>query len=435
MCCDAQFFARFHFVLRLDQHMGIQELKIQGYRSFHDVTWRPGRLNLLVGPNGGGKSNLLRLLQFLSDSAAGRLRKAVQNAGGMGVLRWNDEADDIDVRLKAEFGGQKRNEYRLLLALTGSGYEIDAESLRIWRLAPGVEKLIDRFEVETPRIRLGEDGPWSNLDGAAWELSEPVLAQLMPGSGHGAAVLFRRCLLGFTVFSEIGGIDLDAIRAATTTQPAEKLESDGSNLANVLHTLYSDSREFQNDIRLAMNTAFGDEYEELVFSPAAAQQIQLAIRWKSSSKPHSADQLSDGTLRFLLWVTALLTADRTTVVAIDEPEVGLHPNMLSILADYATAAAERTQVVISTHSPEFLDCFTDAEPDVTVCNWEEGESKLYQLAPDQLAPWLKKYRLGHLFTSGDLDVLTNTQVEPIADLNAFLKELPSETAESTVADE
>jgi predicted ATPase len=322
---------RFHIVPQLGRNMGIQELKIRGYRSFRDAIWRPGRLNLLVGPNGGGKSNLLRLLQFLRESSAGRLRKAVKDAGGMGALRWNDEADDVAIELHTTFGGQKRNEYRWLLAVVGSGYEIDSESLRIWRVGAGAEKLLDAFDVDAPSIRFGEDAKWSIADDEAWDLAEPILAQLSPGSQHGAAVLFRRCLFGFTIFSEIGGIDLDAIRAPTTTQPTEKLESDGSNLVNVLHTLYSASRDFQNDVRLAMNTAFGDEYDELVFAPAAAQQIQLAVRWRSSARPHSARQLSDGTLRFLLWITALLTADRTTIVAIDEPEVGLHPSMLPIL--------------------------------------------------------------------------------------------------------
>ena len=115
------------------------------------------------------------------------------------------------------------------------------------------------------------------------------------------------------------------IRLPATTQYDTQMDPDGSNLVTVLHTAYTGNREFKNAIDEGMTAGFGDEYKELIFQPAAAQQIQLAIQWKSSSKPHAGQDLSDGTLRFLFLLTVLANPEPPDLIAIDEPEAGLHP--------------------------------------------------------------------------------------------------------------
>jgi predicted ATPase len=85
----------------------------------------------------------------------------------------------------------------------------------------------------------------------------------------------------------------------STTQYLKLVEPDRSNLVSVLHNLYTSDREFKGQIDDGMRAGFGDQFEELVFQPAAAQQIQLAVQWRSSKTPHAAQDLSDGTLRFL----------------------------------------------------------------------------------------------------------------------------------------
>jgi predicted ATPase len=91
------------------------------------------------------------------------------------------------------------------------------------------------------------------------------------------------------------------------------------------------------------------------------------------------------------------------LIAIDEPETGLHPSMLPIIAEYAVDAAMRTQVIFTTHSPQFLDAFVDTKPTTTVAKWENGETTLKVLADEQLDYWLKEYSLGALFKSGELE--------------------------------
>lgn len=216
------------------------------------------------------------------------------------------------------------------------------------------------------------------------------------------------------------------MRKPATTQFTKRLAADGSNLVTVLHTLYTGDRDFRSLIDDGMTAGFGQEYERLDFQPAAAQQIQLAVQWKSSHEPHAGADLSDGTLRFLFLLAVLAHPEPGSLVAIDEPEVGLHPSMLPIIAEYASAAAEKTQVVLTSHSPEFLDAFSDLSPSVTLCHWEEGETHLYTFDEESLKKWLQSYRLGQLFTRGDLESLAMPDVEPLADIDQRLADLCSE---------
>ena len=141
------------------------------------------------------------------------------------------------------------------------------------------------------------------------------------------------------------------------------MEPDGQNLISVLHTLYTGDRDFKNEINLAMRAAFGEDFEELVFPPAADQRVQLRVRWKSLQREQSAADLSDGTLRFLFLLAVLASPSPAPLIAIDEPETGLHPSMLPIVAEYAVDASSRTQVIFTTHSPQFLDAFRETKAD------------------------------------------------------------------------
>jgi predicted ATPase len=115
--------------------------------------------------------------------------------------------------------------------------------------------------------------------------------------------------------------------------------------------------------------------------------------------------LSDGTLRFLLLLTILASPDPAPLMAIDEPETGLHPSMLPIVAEYAADAAVRSQVIFTTHSPQFLDAFKNQIPTTTIALWEDGQTVLRTLECDLLKKWLKGYSLGRLFSSGELESL------------------------------
>jgi predicted ATPase len=128
------------------------------------------------------------------------------------------------------------------------------------------------------------------------------------------------------------------------------------------------------------------------------------VSWHSLSVPQSTAILSDGILRFLLLIAILANPEPGDLIAIDEPETGLHPSMLPIIAELAADAAERTQVVFTTHSPQFLDAFTEA-PTTTVAEWVDGETRLSVLPEEELQRWLKEFSLGSLYRSGELEAM------------------------------
>ncbi len=129
----------------------------------------------------------------------------------------------------------------------------------------------------------------------------------------------------------------------------------------------------------------------------------MRVQWKGLRNAQSAADLSDGTLRFLLLMTILASPDIAPVVAIDEPEAGLHPEMLPIVAEYALEASNHSQIIFTTHSPEFLSAFRDFIPTTSVLTWNNGETELRNLNSVDLTTWLKQYSLGALFVSGELE--------------------------------
>ena len=193
------------------------------------------------------------------------------------------------------------------------------------------------------------------------------------------------------------------IRTPQVTRTETLVSADGQNLISVLHTLYTGNRDFKQEVNTAMKAAFGDDFEELVFPPAADQRIQLRIRWRSLKREQSAADLSDGTLRFLFLLAVLANPNPPPLIAIDEPETGLHPSMLPIVVEYARDASSRTQVILATHSPDLLDAFGDEPPTTTIVERQDGETVLQVVSGEEPSYWLTQYRLGELFRSNELE--------------------------------
>ncbi len=418
--------------------MAIQELEVHGYRSFQEVTWRPGRLNLLVGPNGSGKSNLLRLLELISKVAKGRLAAALKESGGVVPLLWDHRATAFGWKLRIDPVDSGRDRIKDAITLEfelenlprTSSYQIVLDSLGNWvKFKQGLEKDPYWIYQRDARRAMVYDQQARNLvKFEEFDPNESLLAQIWPTRTNPIPTRTRWFLNDWRIYHDIHVERGSDMRSPATTQFAKLVEPDGSNLVSVLHTLYTSDREFKRQIDEGMRAGFGDQFEELVFQPAAAQQIQLAVQWRSSKAPHAGQDLSDGTLRFLFLLTVLASPEPATLIAIDEPEVGLHPSMLPIVAEYAAEAAERTQVIMTSHSPVFLDAFSRVPSEVTLLHWEDGRTQLYPLAPETLSKWLERYRLGELFTSGELEALVMPEVEPVPDLSERLRGLPTEDA-------
>ncbi|MCI0640788.1 MAG: AAA family ATPase [Gemmataceae bacterium] len=412
--------------------MAVQQLDVHGYRSFREVSWIPGKLNLLVGPNGSGKSNLLRLLDLIAKSANGRLADAMKR-GGIVPLLWDYRAPSLDWTLRIDPVDAGRNavrdaltmEFQLEHVRNTSSYQIALDSLGNWQVKPSTWWIYrrDSRSAVVYDQREADLVPFPDPDP-----NESLLPQISDPRTNPISTHCKRLMDEWRIYHDVHVERGSPMRLPATTQVAKLVDADGSNLVSVLHTLYTADRDFKRQIDEGMRAGFGEQFEELVFQPAAAQQIQLAVQWKSSSRPHAGQDLSDGTLRFLFLLTVLASPEPATLIAIDEPEVGLHPSMLPIIAEYAAEAAGRTQVVLTSHAPAFLDAFSKVGPQVTLFHWEDGQTRLFSLSPTAMEKWLAEYRLGELFTSGDLEALASPAVEAVPDFAERIKNLPPEDA-------
>ena len=401
--------------------MKIVQLDIAGFRSLKNVSWRPGNLNVIIGPNGSGKTNLLRMLELISASARGKLSDHITLIGGMNQLIWDGFPMELSYTLTFKGGWAEEQilNYKVIvvdLTMGAMDYSIIDENLSEndgGQLKIEVEKdkealistLKGRVHDGTGKNTVDVTVPFPNTETVFSSID--TLSKIVPWLGLSSLRYDRKQIEDWVIYQDLR-TDINApIRQAPVARLDQKVLPDGQNLISVLHTLYSSDRNFKQQVNSAMLAAFGNDFDELIFPPAADQRIQLRVRWKTLKREQSAADLSDGTLRFLFLVTVLANPNPPSLIAIDEPETGLHPSMLPIIAELAVAAAERTQVVFTTHSDQFLDAFreTGVTPTTTIARWEEGETTLTTLSEEDLAYWLKDYTLGKMFRSGELENL------------------------------
>jgi predicted ATPase len=394
--------------------MGIQKLNIQGFRSLRDVAWEPGKLNLVIGPNGSGKSNLLRGLMLLQKGAQGELPEEILRAGGISPLLWDGQVQELSWSVQTDPLDRKRDlvrealTYQLCLRQLGAGssYRVERELLANYYLKNmGQAAEPKKFLERTPHHAVTFDVQERKL--AAHEGSIPddqTLLSLVAGPfGNPVLAGFRDNLASWSIYHDIHVDQGAKLRQAAVARMDRRVAADGQNLIPVLHTLYTGDREFKRSIDDAMRVAFSGDYEELVFPPAADQRVQLRVRWRSLRTEQSAADLSDGTIRFLLLIAILANPTPGELIAIDEPEVSLHPSMLPIIAEHAAEAARRTQVILTTHSTQLLDAFSEMQPTTTVAQWQDGSTHLAIVDSEELARWLQTYSLGALFRTGELE--------------------------------
>ncbi len=329
----------------------------------------------------------------------------------MDPIVWDGTASSIKFVLESipEGGELGPEHYELELARLGSGssYKIEKELLiNSLKLRKKLErdpfKFLERFS-KSAVIFDEAERTFTTPEEFVSEEESLLSITAGPFINNHYIPPFQRELAAIAVYH-----DLHTNKDASVRQPAisrleKRVDPDGQNLISVLHTLYTGDRDFKKDINSAMRAAFGNDFEELVFPPASDQRIQMRVRWKSLKREQSAAELSDGTLRFLFLLTVLASPSPAPIIAIDEPETGLHPSMLPLVAEYAVEAATRSQVILTTHSPQFLDAFVGTKPTTTVATWDNGETILNTLKGEKLDYWLKEYSLGSLFKSGELE--------------------------------
>jgi predicted ATPase len=192
------------------------------------------------------------------------------------------------------------------------------------------------------------------------------------------------------------------IRRAQRLDSSTRLVGSGDNLASVLSALRETPqyRDAFDEVESRLVAAC-PEFERINIPTHATGKAVVALQHTAFPARHfAAPQLSDGVLKFLCLCAILLSPDPPPLICIDEPEVGLHPGMMPHIAEMLHDAAERTQLIVATHSPQLVD-YLDAG-DIVVAEVVDGASEMTRLDPDDLREWLTEFRLGDLWMMGHL---------------------------------
>jgi predicted ATPase len=180
--------------------------------------------------------------------------------------------------------------------------------------------------------------------------------------------------------------------------PNDFLEEDASNLAHVLNDLeYQGIKPLLIEQLQKFYEAVGD-----IITKIEGSTIQTFLRDKKFNRPIPATRLSDGTLRYLCLLTLLCHPSPPPLICIEEPELGLHPDILSTVAELLIAASKRTQIIVTTHSDALVSGLSEVPESVLVCEQNNTGSHLRRLEPQQLKKWLEKYTLGDLWRMGHI---------------------------------
>jgi len=361
-----------------------------------------GPLNVLIGPNGSGKSNLIEAIELLH-AAPKDLLTPIRDGGGVRDWLWKGESPLRSATIDAVItnpNGPVDLRYVLEFAETAQRFEIIDERIEnawpdkghtdpyfYYRYQNGHSVLNVRGEA-TPRYLQRED-----IDPTASILSQrkdpdqyPELTYL--GDRLGKIRLYREWSFGrFTKPRLAQKADL----------PNSILEPDASNLGLVLNRLRREPSVKQRLLETLRELYEGiDDFEVQI----DAGTVQVFFQEGRFMIP--ATRLSDGSLRYLSLLTILLHPTPPPLICIEEPELGLHPDVLPTLATLLKEAAGRTQLIVTTHSDVLVDAMTDVPEAVLVAEKTESSTNLTRLDRAALKPWLEKYRLGQLWTRGDI---------------------------------
>lgn len=326
--------------------MKLDTITIKGFKSIsHLEKISIRQINVVIGPNGSGKSNFIGAFSLLNMICEGRLQEYVAKAGG---------ADKI-----LHFGSKVTQsiEFHLSFNEQANEYEINLESTHS-------DELFSQTEI-SPHI--------------------------------------KEYLQACHIYHFHDTSTLSPMKKTADINDNHFLRPDASNLSSFLYFLKKKHPESYGRIRstIQLVTPFFDDFS-LEPMKLNMNKIQLEWKHKNSDKYFDGSSLSDGTLRFMALATLFLQPEqyRSSVVLVDEPELGLHPYAITLLASIMKMASETTQIIVSTQSPLLLDYFTPE--DVLVANRVDDATQFTRLNSQELESWLDEFSLGQLWEKNEL---------------------------------
>ena len=389
----------------------IKDIRLDGLLSFPpgSEAFELRDLNVLIGPNGSGKSNLIEAFELLS-ATPHDFAGAVRDGGGPAEWLWkgDDAKRHAEIKAVLESGTPTGRPllYQLKFTTVQSRVEILDEAIEEVEPDPNRSDVSDvrfyyRFQEGDPVISVRDHtgGPRERrLRREDLLPDQSVLAQrkdpdMYPevtwtGRRFGSIQTFREWTFGrYVPLRQPQPADL----------PEDRLLPDSRNLAMVLNQI-----QLVGETRLnQMMKQFFPRYERM--SPGiSGGTVQFYLHESGFRAPIPATRLSDGTIRFAALLAMLLSPSPPPLVCIEEPELGLHPDAVALLADLLVDASERTQLVVTTHSDALVSALTNQPEAIVACERPGAGTVLRRLDPEKLASWLEDYRLGDLWLMGEL---------------------------------
>jgi predicted ATPase len=394
-------------------------------------TLKLGPLNVLIGPNGSGKSNLVEVLSLLH-SLPTDLAAPIREGGGVDAWIWNGPSAGAVAELVVIVGerGRASLEHRIELGARRGRTFVSLETVLV--AGQGGRSV---FSYAEGRVTVGDEAtplaePASDVVvrnvaehkarvrvaamesmilkqkrdlefelSARWKGDQSVLAQWNDPRVHEISTL-RGMYSGIYLYRDWDTSRNGALRSpARADMPDDFLLPNASNLPVVLSALQRHPKVWL-DLRAALRR-FLPSAEDVV-TIVQGGTVQLFVRESGHSALTPGTRLSDGTLRYLALLSVLLHPEPPALVVIEEPELGLHPDLIGDVAKLLEQASEQCQVLVTTHSDHLVSALSHRPDAIVVAERKEAGTVLKRLKPAALASWLKKYRLGELWMNGEI---------------------------------
>ena len=353
----------------------LDKLTIKGFksiRSLEDFEFK--KLNIMIGGNGAGKSNFVEIFRMLRAMVDDGFANYVMNRGGADDFMFNGPKETKEIEAEFKFG---QNSYSFVLKPSAS------------------EEFVIKIEKERyldySWTVIGSGNRESKISSVKEERSS--VHPNYPGVGHH----IHASISNWVVYHFHDTSATAPMRRSEIMADNVKLRSNASNIAPFLLGLRSEKKTAYDEIveSVRLVTPFFDDFILKPVQKGEKEVVNLSWKQKGSDYPMQPYHFSDGTIRFICLATSLLQPDLPSTIVIDEPELGLHPYAIEILAELIKAASKKTQVIVATQSPPLIDNFSPE--DIIVVNREKGASTFRRLETKELSEWLEEYSLGDLW--------------------------------------
>ena len=390
--------------------MLLRRLKVSGLLSFgpKEVDLPMAPLNGLVGPNGSGKSNLLEAVSLLQ-AAPRTISEPIARRGGLKEFLWKgpNALDTIAMECTVSFPPSGALKHVLNIA-SRAGRTVVADER--------VEPLDDRLRERNGRsYRLSfEDGMFDETTRVTGSFlskihQSPPITEFSGFAKPEASFLYysspdypelwhlRKSYEDIRLYRNWSFGPYAKLRIPCNAHGrSDFLDEGAENLPLILSQFYGEHKKaFLDSLR--------NLYDGIIDfqCPVTGGTVGLFLE-EAGNRSIPATLLSDGTLRYLCLLAVLLHPKPPPLICIEEPELGLHPDLLPTLCDLMVDASSRSQLIVTTHSDVLVDALTDQPESVVVCEKHDGQTEMRRLDREDLSKWLEEYRLGELWTSGEL---------------------------------